>query len=173
MGEAAGGIFSRRLEEIRILASASTAEFARFCWTKAGQFDIVARQMARLSIRIYFEPSGSALGPGMAQLLEGIAEYGSLRRAAAAMGMSYRKAWLLVQGMQKAFEGPLVAAKAGGVAGGGTELTELGNSLLKLYRRMESRAADATKMEVDQLSAMVRDTAAPRRAGKRKRAGKS
>jgi len=124
--------------------------------------------MARLSIRIHFEPSGTALGPGMTQLLEHIAEHGSIRRAAAAMGMSYRKAWLLVQGMQKSFDGPLVTAEAGGVAGGGTELTELGNALLKLYRRVESRAADAAKAELDQLSAMVRSNAAPRRNGRRK-----
>ena len=129
--------------------------------------------MTRLSIRIDFEPSGSALGPGMTQLLERIAEYGSIRRAAAAMGMSYRKAWLLIQELQKSFDGPVVTAEVGGVTGGGTELTELGTSLLKLYRRVESRAADATKADLDQLSAMVRTTAAPRRAGRRKRAAKN
>ena len=130
-------------------------------------------QMTRLFLRIDFEPSGSALGLGMVQLLEGIAEHGSLRRAAAAMGMSYRKAWLLIQSVQKTFDGPVVTAEVGGATGGGTELTELGNSLLKLYRRVESRAADATRTELDQLSAMVRATAAPRRAGKRKRATKN
>ena len=129
--------------------------------------------MTRLSIRIDFEPSGSALGPGMAQLLERIVEHGSIRGAAAAMGMSYRKAWLLIQELQKSFDGPVVTAEVGGVTGGGTELTELGTSLLKLYRRVESRAADATKADLDQLSAMVRTTAAPRRAGRRKRAAKN
>jgi molybdate transport system regulatory protein len=129
--------------------------------------------MARLSIRIDFEPSGSALGPGMAQLLERIVEHGSIRRAAAAMGMSYRKAWLLIQELQKSFDGPVVTAEVGGATGGGTELTELGTSLLKLYRRVETRAADATKADLDQLSAMVRTTAAPRRAGRRKRAAKT
>jgi molybdate transport system regulatory protein len=118
--------------------------------------------MTRLFLRIDFEPSGSALGLGMVQLLEGIAEHGSLRRAAAGMGMSYRKAWLLIQSVQKTFDGPVVTAEVGGATGGGTELTELGNTLLKLYRRVESRAADATKTELDQLSAMVRTTAAPR-----------
>jgi len=129
--------------------------------------------MTRLSIRIDFEPSGSALGPGMAQLLERIVEHGSIRGAAAAMGMSYRKAWLLIQELQKSFDGPVVTAEVGGITGGGTELTELGTSLLKLYRRVESRAADATKADLDQLSAMVRTTAAPRRAGRRKRAAKN
>ena len=125
--------------------------------------------MTRLSIRIDFEPSGSALGPGMAQLLERIAELGSIRRAAASMGMSYRKAWLLIQKVQKTFDGPVVKAEAGGVAGGGTALTELGNSLLSIYRRVESRAADAAESELKLLSQMVRANAAPRRAGRRKR----
>jgi molybdate transport system regulatory protein len=131
------------------------------------------RQMARLFIRIDFEPSGSALGPGMVQLLEGIVKHGSLRRAAAAMGMSYRKAWLLIQSVQKTFDGPVVTAEVGGATGGGTVLTELGTNLLKLYHRVESRAADATKAELDQLSAMIRATATPRRAGRRKRAAKN
>lgn len=130
-------------------------------------------QMTRLSIRIDFEPSGSALGPGMAQLLEQVAELGSIRRAAASMGMSYRKAWLLIQEMQKTFDGPVVTAEAGGVAGGGTQLTELGNTLLKIYRRVESRAADATQAELGALSALVRSNASPRRGARRKRKTKS
>ena len=77
--------------------------------------------MTHLSIRIDFEPTGSALGPGMAQLLQQISELGSIRRAAASMGMSYRKAWLLIQEMQKTFDGSIVTAEAGGVSGGGGE----------------------------------------------------
>jgi molybdate transport system regulatory protein len=129
--------------------------------------------MTRLSIRIDFEPSGSALGPGMAQLLERISELGSIRRAAASMGMSYRKAWLLIQEMQKTFDSPVVTAETGGVAGGGTRLTELGSSLLKIYRDVESRAADAAKADLDTLAAMIRENAAPRRVERRKRAPKS
>jgi len=109
----------------------------------------------------------------MMQLLEHIAEHGSIRRAAAAMGMSYRKAWLLIQKMQKSFEGAVVTAEVGGAAGGGTQLTELGVTLLKLYRRVESRAADAAKTELESLSAMVRPNAVPRRSGRRKRAAKN
>ena len=128
--------------------------------------------MTRLSIRIDFEPSGSALGPGMAQLLERVAELGSIRRAAASMGMSYRKAWLLIQEVQKTFDGAVVQTEAGGVAGGGTVLTELGDSLLTIYRRVESRAAAAAESDLKILSAMVRANAAPRRAGRRKRTSK-
>ena len=129
--------------------------------------------MARLSIRIDFDPSGSALGPGMAQLLERVAEYGSIRRAAAAMGMSYRKAWLLIHDVQKTFDGAVVTAEVGGATGGGTKLTELGRTLLKTYRRVENRAADAVKADLESLSALVRSNAAPRRGDRRKRTGKS
>src|SRR5258708_38224817 len=101
------------------------------------------KSMPHLSIRIDFEPSGSSLGPGMAQLLERVAELGSIRRAAMSMGMSYRKAWLLIQEIQKTFDGAVVTAEVGGVSGGGTNLTELGENLLKIYPRAESRAADA------------------------------
>ena len=109
----------------------------------------------------------------MAQLLERISQLGSIRRAAASMGMSYRKAWLLIQEMQKTFDSPVVTAETGGVAGGGTQLTELGSSLLKIYRGVESRAADAAKADLDTLSALIRANAAPRRVARRKRAPKS
>ncbi|HEX4635629.1 MAG TPA: LysR family transcriptional regulator [Rhizomicrobium sp.] len=125
--------------------------------------------MPHLSIRIDFEPSGSALGPGMAQLLERVDALGSIRRAAASMDMSYRKAWLLIQEIQKTFDGAVVTAEAGGLSGGGTKLTELGTNLVKLYRRVENRAADATRGDLEALSALVRTNAAPRRAGRRKK----
>src|SRR5215475_12386424 len=110
--------------------------------------------MPHLSIRIDFDPSGSALGPGMAQLLERVDELGSIRRAAMSTDMSYRKAWLLIQEIQKTFDGAVVTAEVGGLSGGGTRLTELGLNLLKLYRRVESRAGDATRAELELLSAM-------------------
>ncbi|MDB5740480.1 MAG: LysR family transcriptional regulator [Alphaproteobacteria bacterium] len=127
--------------------------------------------MTRLSIRIDFEPSGSALGPGMAQLLELVAEKGSIRAAAAAMDMSYRKAWLLIQDLQKTFNGEVVTASVGGVSGGGTRLTPLGKKLVDLYRQVESRATLATAQERAALAAMVQANA-PKRRGVRK-AGKA
>ncbi len=123
--------------------------------------------MTRLFIRIDFEPSGSALGPGMARLLELVGEKGSIRAAAAAMGMSYRKAWLLIQDIQKTFNGTVVTAKVGGVSGGGTRLTPLGERLLQLYRKVESRAARAAEDELATLASMIQANA-PRRRRKRK-----
>ncbi|HVZ27200.1 MAG TPA: LysR family transcriptional regulator [Rhizomicrobium sp.] len=118
--------------------------------------------MAHLSIRIDFEPSGSALGPGMAQLLERIDRMGSIRKAAASMGMSYRKAWLLVQGMQGTFGGPVLHTETGGAAGGGAQLTDLGKKLLKSFRDIEKIAERAAEAEMSALNAMVRKDALPR-----------
>ena len=118
--------------------------------------------MPHLSIRVDFEPSGSALGPGMAQLLERVAGQGSIRSAAASMGMSYRKAWLLVQEMQDTFNGAVVTTEIGGSDGGGTKLTELGTNLVKTYRRIEARAARAAEADLETLAALVKANAAPR-----------
>lgn len=73
------------------------------------------RPMSHLSIRVDFEPSGSALGPGMARLLEQVVTHGSIRAAAASMGMSYRKAWLLIHEMQETFNGAVVTSAIGEV----------------------------------------------------------
>jgi molybdate transport system regulatory protein len=122
--------------------------------------------MTRLSIRIDFEPSGSALGPGMAQLLALIAERGSIRAAAAEMDMSYRKAWLLIQDVQKTFNGHVTEAVAGGAAGGGTKLTALGEEILGLYRNVEDSAQAASEAALSRLAAMVQTEAPRRRKGR-------
>jgi molybdate transport system regulatory protein len=129
--------------------------------------------MARVSLRIDFEPSGSSLGPGMVELLERVVEYGSIRAAAVSMGMSYRKAWLLIHEMQEAFNGAVVDSAIGGTTGGGTKLTELGSTLVKTYRRIENRALRAAEADLAALDGMVRANARPRRTGRRKPVSKS
>ena len=124
--------------------------------------------MTRLSIRIYFEPTRSALGPGMVELLERIAAEGSIRQAAAAMDMSYRKAWLLTQKLQKTFGGPVVTAAAGGVSGGGSQLTELGNKLLTGFRRIEVGATRAVQADLRVLTQLVKAGASPRQTPRKK-----
>jgi molybdate transport system regulatory protein len=138
------------------------------------------KPMPRLSIRIYFEPGGGYIGRGMAQLLQGIQDRGSIRQAAAAMGMGYRKAWLLIQQMQETFGGPVVTTATGGLAGGGAILTDLGETILLNYRTVEVRAQEAGAPELQALSAMAapgRTTRsigrAPRKAAKRKRGATS
>lgn len=80
-----------------------------------------------------------ALGPGKADLLEGIAATGSISAAARRMGMSYRRGWQLVDTMNRCFKRPLVETNTGGVRGGGARLTELGGDVLRRYRKMEAR----------------------------------
>lgn len=81
-----------------------------------------------------------AMGPGKADLLEAIAATGSISAAGRRMGMSYRRAWMLVETMNTSFTAPLVHAAKGGTHGGGAALTVAGIDLLKRYRAMERKA---------------------------------
>jgi molybdate transport system regulatory protein len=83
------------------------------------------------------------MGPGKADLLDAIAETGSISAAARRMRMSYRRAWLLVQTMNECFAKPLVSAAKGGKAGGGAELTSTGAAVLAQYRQLAETAATA------------------------------
>jgi len=107
--------------------------------------------MVRLTIRIDFEP-GQALGPGKVRLLEQIDETGSIRGAASALKMSYRRAWLLLQALEETFGTPLIGTATGGAKGGGAKLTELGKRVVGLYRAMEQKAATATAREAKALA---------------------
>lgn len=84
-----------------------------------------------------------AIGPGKADLLEGIAETGSIAASGRRMGMSYKRAWSLVEAMNAAFAAPLVDASKGGSGGGGATLSPLGRSVLDAYRTLEAEAAAA------------------------------
>ncbi len=83
----------------------------------------------------------TAMGPGKAELLEGIAATGSIAAAGRRMGMSYKRAWGLVEAMNAMFATPLVDAAKGGAGGGGAALTPLGAEMLAAYRRLEAAAA--------------------------------
>lgn len=84
-----------------------------------------------------------ALGPGKAELVERILETGSISAAARAMGMSYRRAWQLVEGLNRACREPVVITAVGGKRGGGAEVTAFGRRLVQLFRRMEAKASQA------------------------------
>jgi len=96
------------------------------------------------------------LGPGKADLLDGIESHGSLREAAGALGMSYMRAWKLVKAMNDGFREPLVLFRRGGPARGGAELTEAGRAALRLYRLMESESLRASQRGWKQLLKLVR-----------------
>jgi molybdate transport system regulatory protein len=95
--------------------------------------------MAKLRLRIDFEPAGS-LGPGKVALLEAIQRCGSISSAARDMDMSYRRAWLLIDDLNQTFRQPVVSAVVGGRKGGGTGLTAFGESVIRHYRDMEAEA---------------------------------
>lgn len=84
-----------------------------------------------------------AIGPGKAELLELIAETGSISAAAKRMAMSYRRAWLLVDTMNQCFDAPLVETAAGGKGGGGARVTDLGREVLARYRAILKKCAEA------------------------------
>jgi molybdate transport system regulatory protein len=96
------------------------------------------------------------LGPGKAELLEHIAETGSISEAARLMGMSYNRAWLHVKVMNESFKEPLVHSSRGGNEHGGAELTVTGETALKLYRKIEQEAAKATRAAAAALEKLVK-----------------
>ena len=98
-----------------------------------------------------------ALGPGKADLLEAVAGTGSISAAARAMGMSYRRAWTLIEAMNRDFKKPLVETSAGGSGGGGAQVTAAGNEALRRYRAMEDKASAAVKKEISAFSALLND----------------
>ncbi len=96
-----------------------------------------------------------AVGPGKIDLLEAIAREGSISGAAKALGMSYRRAWLLVDTMNRNFKSPLVAAATGGTHGGGAAITEVGAQVIARYRKIEAVAAKAAAADIRALRALL------------------
>ncbi len=92
-----------------------------------------------------------SIGPGKIALLEAIAETRSITGAAKAMGMSYRRAWILVDEMNASLARPAVASTTGGERGGSSALTEVGDDIVATYRRIEARAAKAAATDIARL----------------------
>ncbi len=97
----------------------------------------------------------ATLGPGKARLLELIGETGSISAAGRAMGMSYRRAWTLVDSLNTSFAAPLITARPGGAGGGGAVLLPLGAEVIRLYRALEQGAASAGASELERLQAVL------------------
>jgi molybdate transport system regulatory protein len=97
-----------------------------------------------------------AIGPGKIDLLEAIDESQSITAAAKSIGMSYRRAWILVDQLNACLREPAVASAKGGEHGGGSRLTAVGADLVARYRRIESRAAQACADDVAALLALVK-----------------
>jgi len=84
-----------------------------------------------------------AMGPGKADLLDAIDSQGSISGAGRALGMSYRRTWMLVDTMNRCWTTPLVETAAGGSRGGGARLTDLGREVLVQFRALEARMTEA------------------------------
>ncbi len=117
--------------------------------------------MARLKVSIVFE-SGARVGPGKAKLLESIRNTGSISAAARDMGMSYKRAWLLLDSMNQAFTEPVVTAAPGGAGGGGATLTAFGAEMLERYRRISERATATADDDMAALARRSRPEAGPK-----------
>ena len=100
-----------------------------------------------------------ALGPGKADLLDAVDHAGSITAAARAMGMSYRRAWILIEAMNRDFKEPLVQTAAGGSGGGGAQVTPAGHEALRRYRAMEDKATAAVKKEMTAFAKLLNESA--------------
>jgi molybdate transport system regulatory protein len=117
--------------------------------------------MARAKLSIVFR-SGARMGPGKAALLESIRDSGSISAAARGMGMSYKRAWLLIDSLNQCFTKPVVISATGGRRGGGARLTPFGIDLLNRYRRMEADAASSFEEDLRALERFAAPSAGPK-----------
>lgn len=111
--------------------------------------------MAKLTLRVDFGP-GKAVGPGKIRLLEAIRDRGSISRAGRALGMSYRRAWMLIDNLNRTFRRQVVTARPGGERGGGAHLTPFGHTLVARYRTIERRSQKAAARELAALQRALR-----------------
>jgi len=120
----------------------------------------------RLTLRVDFG-LGRSIGPGKIRLLEAIERTGSISQAGRALGMSYRRAWLLIDDMNQCFRDAVVSAQPGGAQGGGAMLTKIGAGLVRDYRAVETAAEVAAQKRLRGLEAALRKSNAGKSAPKK------
>jgi molybdate transport system regulatory protein len=118
----------------------------------------------RFHIRDGGQQAQLAIGPGKVALLEAIQQTGSITSSAKKLGMSYRRAWLLVEEMNRCFVRPAVRTAVGGQRGGGSSLTPLGIEFVRRYRALEHQAGLAVTRKLHSLLRTI-----PRQPGLRSR----
>lgn len=119
----------------------------------------------RLKAQLFCGNEG-AIGPGKADLLEAVGVHGSISAAGRALGMSYRRTWLLVDAMNRCWTDRLVETSLGGGPARGARLTPLGARVLEEYRSMERRLAETAAPSIETLSALLRDEPLPAQSTK-------
>lgn len=110
--------------------------------------------MTRLVMQLHFDAE-NRIGPGKMDLLEQIEHTGSISAAGRAMNMSYRRAWLLVDAMNRTFHAPVVATRLGGTSAGRAWLTPLGREVVQLYREIGKVARDAAGPRINRLEQLI------------------
>jgi molybdate transport system regulatory protein len=111
----------------------------------------------RPTLFLRFEFGGDdRIGPGKIALLEAIDRDGSISAAARAMGMSYRRAWLLIDTMNRMFREPVVVARPGRASGRSAEVTPFGARLVASYRNAEAKSSKASQGLVDEIVAALK-----------------
>lgn len=105
-----------------------------------------------------------SLGPGKIDLLRKVGETGSISAAARALGVPYKRAWLLIDSLNRGFAGPLLDTAIGGKAGGGARLTPLGEALVAAYDALEAKLNASAQGEITAIMRLVESpvAAAPR-----------
>jgi molybdate transport system regulatory protein len=109
---------------------------------------------ATIELRVVLDPE-TLLGPGKAELLQAIQETGSIAAAGRRMGMSYKRAWYLIDTMNAYFQEPVVVSVKGGNTRGGAQLTATGCKVLECYRRMEVKTRKAIARELAALASLA------------------
>jgi len=115
----------------------------------------------KLTLRVELG-NGRALGPGKIRLLEAIDECGSISQAGRNLGMSYRRAWMLVDDTNNCFRDPVIEAHPGGPQGGGATLTPFGKKLIERYHAIEADALVATTKHLHDITASLKASKALR-----------
>jgi len=128
------------------------------------------KQMVRF--RVDFTETCS-LGPGKIELLESIQRTGSLRQAAHALGMSYRRAWLLLDGLNRSFSEPASTASIGGQGGGGVTLTPFGLEIIRCYRAAAQGIDSVARQELQTIAGKALAIAPKEPGSRRKRLSRS
>lgn len=124
----------------------------RYAYTCGMKPVLIPAKTYRLNGRLWLETDeGRFLGIGRLELLQHIAELGSISKAAQAMGMSYKRAWDLVSSMNSQAAAPLVSTQTGGTKGGGAVVTEAGRAAIVAFQELQVRFQAFMALETQRL----------------------